>query len=49
MQGVLLGFPAKSCFVCDMLENEISELPIEDGKVKLNMSGFEILTLKFQA
>ena len=43
-----VGFPAKACFVCDMLENELSELPIENGKVKLNMSGFEILTLKFK-
>ena len=43
-----VGFPAKSCFVCDMLENEISELPIENGKVKIALGGFEILTLKFK-
>jgi hypothetical protein len=31
-----------------MLENEISELPIENGKVKIALGGFEILTLKFK-
>ena len=41
-----LGFPAKSCYLCDMLENEEKELPIVDGKVKLDIRGFEIVTLK---
>jgi alpha-mannosidase len=41
-----LGFPASRCFVCDMLENEKEELPIIDGKIEINMRGFEILTLK---
>ena len=44
-----IGFSASACFVCDMLENELCELPIENGKVKLNMKGFEILTLKLKA
>ena len=42
-----LGFEAKKCFVCDLLERELSELPIEDGKVSLDFGGFEIITLKF--
>ena len=46
--ALTLGFSAKTCFVCDMLENEQSELPIEDGKVKLSLGGYEILTLKFK-
>ena len=41
-----LGFPATSCYLCDMLENEEKELPIVDGKVKLDIRGFEIVTLK---
>ena len=43
-----LGFPAKSCYLCDMLENEEKELPIVDGKVKLDIRGFEIITLKLK-
>ena len=43
-----LGFPAKSCYLCDMLENEEKELPIKDGKVKLDIRGFEIVTLKLK-
>ncbi|MBQ8403621.1 MAG: alpha-mannosidase, partial [Clostridia bacterium] len=45
---ITLGFPAKKCFVCDMLENEKEELPITDGKVSVTLHGFEILTLKFE-
>lgn len=43
-----IGFKAKHCFVCDLMENEISELPIENGRVTFGMSGFEIVTLKFR-
>jgi len=43
---ITLGFKAKKCFVCDMLENEKEELEIADGKVNVNMRGYEILTLK---
>ena len=41
-----LGFPASVCYLCDMLENEEKELPIVDDKVKLDIRGFEIVTLK---
>jgi hypothetical protein len=30
------------------MENEISELPIENGRVTFGMGGFEIVTLKFR-
>ena len=40
------GKGLKSVQLCDMLENELSELPIVDGKIKLHLGGFEILTLK---
>ena len=43
-----IGFDAKKCFVCDMLENELEELPIVDGKVTYHFRGYEILTLKFK-
>ena len=45
---ITLGFPAKKCFVCDMLENEKEELPITDGKIDVTLHGFEILTLKIK-
>lgn len=43
---ITLGFKAKKCFVCDLLENEKEEIEIKDGKVKVNLRGYEILTLK---
>ena len=36
----------KTCFLCDMMENELEELRIENGKVMLPIGGFEIVTLK---
>ncbi len=41
-----LGIPAKQVFLCDMMERELSELPICNGAVELELKGFEILTLK---
>ena len=41
-----LGIPAKQVFLCDMMERELCELPLENGKVELALGGFEILTLK---
>ena len=35
-------------YLCDLLENEISELELKDNKVKLPLSNFEIITLKFK-
>ena len=43
---ITLGFKAKKCIVCDMLENEKEELPITDGKVNVSLRGYEIVTLK---
>ena len=45
---ITLGFPAEKCYLCDMLENEEKELPVKDGKVKLDIRGFEIVTLKLK-
>ena len=44
-----LGVPAKQVFVCDMMERELCELPVENGRVELSFGGFEILTLKIKA
>lgn len=38
----------KKAYLCDLLENELSELELKDGKVKLPVSNFEIITLKFK-
>ena len=43
------GFAAESVFLCDMLENEIKELPVNNGKVKVAAGNFEIVTLKIRA
>ena len=37
---------AEKCYLCDMMENELKELPFDGQKVKLNLKGFEIVTLK---
>lgn len=41
-----IGFDVKTCTLCDLMENPIRELEIKDGKVALDMGGFEIITLK---
>lgn len=43
-----LGVPAKSAYICDMLENEETEIPILDGKITLNFKPFEIITVKLK-
>jgi alpha-mannosidase len=43
-----LGFQAEKCWLCDLLENEQQELPVENGKVNVKLGGFEIVTLKFR-
>ncbi len=37
----------KKAYVCDLLENETEELKIENNKVTVSVSNFEIVTLKF--
>lgn len=41
-----VGLDAKKCYLCDMMENIIEELPITNSKVSVKLSGFEIATLK---
>lgn len=40
------GIPATRVFLCDMMENELCELPLTDGKFDYTFSGFEIVTFK---
>ena len=43
---VTASVKAEKCYLCDMMENELKELPFDGQKVKLNLKGFEIVTLK---
>jgi len=49
-QTVTLTLPetVKRCYICDMLENNVSELCIKDRRVTLPVSGFEVVTLKLE-
>jgi len=44
--NIKLGFKAEKAYLCDMLENEIEELPLNDGVITTEIKGFEILTIK---
>lgn len=46
---VKLGIPARKVFLCDLMENELEELTVTDGCVRLPVKGFEIVTLKIKA
>ena len=46
---ITVGFAAGSCFLCDMLENELQEIPLRDNCVRVSFGAFEIVTLKFKA
>lgn len=43
-----LGVPVNSAYICDMLENEETEIPVTDGKISLSFKPFEIITLKLK-
>ncbi len=43
---ISLGFHADRCYLCDLMENELEEIPIVKGKINLPVHGFEIITLK---
>lgn len=45
--GLTLGLGAKKAWLCDLMENELREIPVEDGHISLAVGGFEILTVKF--
>lgn len=43
-----LGVPVKSAYICDMLENEETEIPVIDSKISLTFKPFEIITVKLK-
>lgn len=43
---VKFGFDVKSAEICDLQEKKISDLDVEGNAVKLNISNFEIVTLR---
>lgn len=44
---IKVNFPYKEVWVCDMLENNLEKLDTTDNTVKVPVSNFEIVTLKF--
>ena len=36
-------------YLCDLMENELEEIPVEDGRISLPVANFEIVTIKFKA
>ena len=42
------GFAFEKAYLCDLMENELSELPVSDGEIKTDIGGFEILTIKLK-
>ena len=42
------GLPAKKVSLCDLMENELEELPLTDGTVNCTFGNFEIVTLKLK-
>ena len=43
---IKFGFDIKRVYICDMLENEISEVKVVDNSINVDVGNFEILTLK---
>ncbi len=41
-----IGIPFKKAYICDLLENELCELTVENCSVSFPIKGFEIVTLK---
>ena len=43
---ITFGFDVKQVFVCDLLENDLTELDINGRSISVDVKNFEILTLK---
>lgn len=41
------GFSFREVYLCDLLENNLEQLSLENGAVKVPVKNFEIVTLKF--
>ena len=42
---ITFGFDVKKAYLCDLLENKLEELKVEDNKIKLDIGAFEIVTV----
>lgn len=40
------SYKFEKAYLCDLMENSIKELDVEDGNIKTDIAGFEILTIK---
>ena len=40
------GFDVKKAFVCDMLENNISEIAVDNNSLEVMIKNFEVVTLR---
>ena len=47
--SILLGADFKKAYLCDLLEKEIKEMPIIDHSLPVEISNFEIVTIKLKA
>ena len=43
---LLFGFEVGKAYICDMLENNISALNVNNNKISITVKNFEIMTLK---
>ena len=43
---VRVGLPAKKAYLCDLMENELKELPLQNGSFRYFFGNFEIVTVK---
>ena len=46
--NILLGADFKKAYLCDLLENEIKEIPISNHSLPVEISNFEIVTVKLK-
>ena len=45
---ITLGFSAKKAYICNLMEEKESEIPIIEGKVSLKVKPFEIFSILFE-
>ncbi len=43
-----IGIKFQKAYICDLMENEISELSVNDGCIELDVGCFEIITIKLK-
>ena len=45
---ISFGFNVAKAYICDMMENEISEIIVESNSITIPVRNFEIVTLKLK-